>query len=145
MNLKKSFFILALVIPFLFSGCARKGCTDTNSTNYDASAKTDDGTCEYEGSVVMWYAKDVSEGLTSIGSTSLTFYVDGEIVGSTATSVYWTSAPDCGQNGSITITKNLGIATNKSYSYSVVDEYGDEWWSGTLNFTGNTCFALQLD
>lgn len=33
---------------FAFSGCQKEGCTDESATNYDADAKSDDGTCVYD-------------------------------------------------------------------------------------------------
>jgi hypothetical protein len=58
--------------------------------------------------------------------------------------VYWTAAPNCGDNASITVTKDLGGVKTQSYSYSVKDQTGFEYWSGTLNFNANTCFATEL-
>ena len=31
-----------------FSGCQKDGCTDVTALNYDADAKSDDGSCVYE-------------------------------------------------------------------------------------------------
>jgi len=76
--------------------------------------------------------------------TALTYYVDGTVVGSSAASVVWTGAPDCGQDGSVTVTKNLGNVKSKAYTYSVKDQDGNELWSGTVNFKANTCVAVQL-
>jgi hypothetical protein len=127
-----------------FSSCKKEGCTDPDSKTYDAKAKKDNFTCLYEGSVILWYGQSASTGLQDDGATTLTYYVDGEIVGSSATSVYWTSSPDCGQNASITVTKDLGSVKNKSYTYSVKDQTGYEYWKGVLNFTANTCLANEL-
>jgi len=139
--------LLSLIIGsgiFLITSCAKEGCTDIDATNYYADAKKDDGSCQYEGNVVIWYGETASIGLVADGAVTLTFYVDGQIVGSTAANVYWTGSPDCGQNGSITVTKDLGNAKNLSYTYSVVDQTGWEYWSGVLNFTANTCTSQEL-
>jgi len=132
-------------ITILTSSCAKeKGCTDPNSINYNADAKEDDGSCEYEGSIVFWYNKATSDSLLNDGATSLTYYVDGKVVGSSATSVYWTGKPNCGQNGSVTVTKNLGKVKSKSFTYSVKDDTGYEHWKGTVEFKANTCEDIQL-
>jgi len=140
------FFTLGLLIvgsTFLTS-CKKEGCTDLNSKNYNADAKKDDGTCQYEGRALLWYNQSASTGLQNDGAITLTYYVDGQIVGSSATSVYWTASPECGQNASITVTKDLGGVKNKSYTYSVKDQTGFEYWTGVLNFTASSCEAVQL-
>jgi hypothetical protein len=137
-------FGLMILGTTTMTSCKKEGCTDSDSTNYNSEAKKDDGTCQYEGETVFWYGEAASNGLVIDGATTLTFYVDGEIVGSTATSVYWTAAPDCGDNASITITKDLGAVKTQSYSYSVKDQTGYEYWSGNLNFNANTCTATEL-
>ena len=47
-NLK--FLALALVFASvsLLTSCKKKGCTDPDSINYNADAKKDDGSCQYE-------------------------------------------------------------------------------------------------
>ena len=81
---------------------------------------------------------------STIYSNSLSFYVDGQVQGSTAASQYWTAAPDCGQNGSVTITKDLGNSTALASTYEVIDDYGDLWWTGVINFEANTCTSIEL-
>lgn len=133
---------LALVVGL--AGCKVDGCTDLDAVNYDPAADNFDGSCEYEGEIVMWYGQNVSTELLDWESASLSFYVDGQVVGSTSTSVYWTGAPDCGDNASITITKDLGKSTALASTYEVVDDWGDVWWSGVINFEANTCLQLEL-
>ena len=70
--------------------------------------------------------------------------MDSKVVGSSATNVFWTGAPECDQSGSVTVTKELGNVKTQSYSYSVIDQTGWEYWSGTVNFNASTCFTTQL-
>src|SRR5690606_8054066 len=107
-------------------------------------ADEDDGTCKYEGNVVFWYGENTSKFLQKDDAITLTYYVDGQVVGSTATTVFWTESPDCSQNGSITVTKDLGSEKNKSYTFSIKDQTGWEYWSGTVNFAANTCETREL-
>jgi hypothetical protein len=93
---------------------------------------------------VFWYNASTSTNLVDYLSESLTFYVDGSVVGSTATSVYWGSAPTCGQNASITVSKDLGTNKSKSFNYYVKDDFDEIIWQGTVNFEANTCTAYQL-
>jgi len=136
--------VLIILGTTTMTSCKKEGCTDPDSTTYNPDATKDDWTCQYEGETVFWYGQTASDGLIADGATNLTFYVDGQVVGSTATSVYWTAAPNCGDNASITVTKDLGGVKTQSYSYSVKDQTGFEYWSGTLNFNANTCFATEL-
>lgn len=127
--------------------CIYEGCTDPDSENYNPDASIEDGSCYYKGSAVFWYDKTTTTGLFSIGTASLTYYVDGVIVGSSASSVYWNSTvgPDCGQNGSVTVTKDLGKNKYQLSTYSVIDEYDREIWGGTINFEANTCYHFKLN
>jgi hypothetical protein len=148
MILKTNFIAKPALVLFLAVGlfsCKKEpGCTDPNAVNYEASAEENDGSCTFEGEIVLWYGEDASEFLVNDGATTLTFYVNDEIVGSTAANIFWTSAPNCGSNASITVTKSLGTATNQSYEYSVVDQTGWEYWSGVINFSANTCLNTEL-
>lgn len=39
--------IISLLFALSFAGCVKQGCTDPSATNYDESAKKDDGSCIY--------------------------------------------------------------------------------------------------
>lgn len=132
------------VLLMSFTSCKKEGCTDSDADNYSAEAKKEDNSCTYSSNRVMWYGEDAANFLVNDGATSLTFYVDGEIVGSSAADVFFTSAPDCGTNGSITVTADLGNVKSLSYSYEVIDQTGWTYWSGILNFTAGNCAALEL-
>jgi hypothetical protein len=135
-----------LLISFITGNCDRKvkGCTDPDSVNYDKLAEKNDGSCRYEGYAVVWYGSQASKGLTDDGASALTFYINGEVVGSSAASVYWASEPNCGDNGTISITQDLGKNKTKTYSLSVKDQSGFEYWKTDLTFEGNSCLALEL-
>ena len=147
-NVVKLIICIALVSGIaVLDSCKKstiKGCKDPDSKNYNSKAEEDDGSCTYEGSMVFWYDEATSDSLVADGANALTYYVDGVVVGSSATSVYWTGSPNCGQSGSVTINKDLGSDKNRTATYSVKDETGFEYWSGTVIFTANTCAANQL-
>ena len=145
-----SFFVLITLIGGLSvtNSCKKdnkiKGCMDKDSKNYDAAAQEDDGSCLYEGYVVFWYDQTASAGLIADGATALTFYLNGQVIGSSATSVFWTSAPVCGDNGSISVTEDLGKVKTHAYPLSVKDQTGFEYWNGIVNVDANTCLQSKL-
>lgn len=145
--LKLSVIILLIGTAMLInSSCVEKvkGCMDKNSLNYNASAEVDDGSCTYQGSVVFYYGQSVAQTLINDGITALTFYVNGQVVGSSAANIYWASAPACGSNGSITCTIQLGTNKTQSYNYAVKDQAGNTNWSGVVNVNGNGCTTILL-
>jgi hypothetical protein len=121
-----------------------KGCMDKDSQNYDPTAQEDDGSCLFDGQIVFWYDQTASAGLLADGATALTFYLNTQVVGSTATSLYWATAPSCGLNGSVTVTEDLGKVKTHAYSLSVKDQTGFEYWTATVNVDANTCSQFQL-
>ncbi len=126
------------------SSCRKEGCTDKTAKNYNQDAKKDDGTCTYEGSVVFWIDQSTSANLLIAGETSLTFYFDGVVVGSQAATTFWTGAPECGQNGSITVTKSLGGVKSKSFPFKVLDQDGITIWESNITLNANTCLKEHL-
>ena len=54
------------------------------------------------------------------------------------------AAPDCGQNASITVTKDMGGSKIYPATYEVVDDAGYTIWSGIVNFEANICTAYEL-
>jgi len=97
----------------------------------------------FEGKVVFWYGEEVAIEKGQF-ATAYSFYVDGQLVGSQAVSMFWYGAPDCDQAASITVTKDLGPVTSYAAEYEVIDDAGFVVWSGIVNFQANTCEALEL-
>ncbi len=135
---------ISLLTMCLATSCKKEGCTDKSATNFDAEAKKDNNTCSYEGSVVFWYGKETSAQMTFNASSSLRYYFDNELTGSSSADVYFTGAPNCGQDGSITITRSLGSVKGKSYEYRVEDQLGRIIWEGIVNLEAAECLQKEL-
>ena len=59
--------------------------------------------------------------------------------------MFFASAPDCGANGAVTITKDLGTSVSKTYAGLVTDNSGNEVWSGTVTLSAATpCFKVEI-
>ena len=146
--MKTSFYhlLFLLSLSVFISSCAKKGCTDPLSTNYDSSAKSSDGSCSYQGKVIFWFDQTKADDFIANGTTSLTYKMDGVVVGTSGTNVIFASAPDCGANGAVTVTKNLGGSLSKSYALTVTDQDGNTVYTATITLAASTtsCFQVQL-
>ena len=145
-NRNQKVFLISMVLSVLgFGSCQKQGCTDIDAVNYNVDAKKDDGTCTYEGSAIFWYGEATSDALIIADAVSLTYYVDGQIVGSSAANVYWNgTAPECGTTGLVTVTKDLGHVKTQAYNYQIKDQDNWTFWEGTLNFNANECKTIEL-
>lgn len=135
------------VTLFTFSSCGKKGCTDSNASNYCDQCKKDDGSCTYKATIQFWHNQTTASNLINDTppSTSLKYYVDGALIGSAAASVYYTGDPNCTQNGVVRVTKDLGKDKTKSATYKVVDDLGATIWEGNVTFDATkSCTSIQL-
>ena len=144
---KASFLLLSFLISVataLTTSCIKEGCPDREAMNYDVDAKRDDGSCIYQGDVVIWCDELAAAGLVHDGATIMTYYVDGKRIGSAEANIYWTGAPECGQPGSMGVTEEWENSRTHTYSYSVVDQTGWEYWGGSRMLMANTCTKIHL-
>ena len=144
--MKNKFLLTVLLLTsiFSFNSCKKEGCTDPEADNFCTECKKADHSCKFSGSVVFWFNQTAANGLINDGATALYYYVNGSLVGSTAANLYWGSAPNCGDTGPISITKDLGTSKSLTESYVVKDQTGWTYWSGTLNYAAGKCYATEL-
>ncbi len=137
--------LLVLTLILSIQSCSKKvGCSDPNAENYSADANKDCNCCEYKGNLVFWQGKTSADEFATAGVKTLFYYVDEQLVGSSSATLYWTGKPDCGQNGSISVTKDLKGSKSRAFTYKVNDEDGFTWYQGVINFDANTCLGFEL-
>jgi len=137
-------FASLILVSLSISSCQKEGCTDPNATNYDPEAKSNDGTCRYEGQLVFWYGQLTAQELALDFVSTLTYYVDDVFVGTQAAGVFWPAAPECGQDTTISVNQLLGSNTSRNYTYEVDDQTGSLVWSGSVTVNANQCMKLEL-
>jgi hypothetical protein len=156
-------FITICTITISISSCKKakvKGCMDSDSINYNASAEEDDGSCSYKAAVNFWYNQATSTSMTSSSGgygypiSTMTYYVNGKVIGSSAATVYNTSEPACG-GGAAHASFTLGSAKTATYSYYIIvdsptgSSQGQDTtytlYSGSVPLNAhNSCLSIQL-
>ena len=136
--------VLFLATIFTFNSCKKEGCTDPEADNFCTECKKADHSCKFSGSIVFWFNQTAATGLVNDGATVLYYYVNGNLVGSTASNLYWGSAPNCGDSGPITVKKDLGTSKSLTESYVVKDQTGFIYWNGTVNYVAGKCYSIEL-
>jgi hypothetical protein len=142
-QIMKKLSLILLVAIAGFTSCKKEGCIDVDATNYNVDAKTDDGTCTFEGTTVFWVTESATDVISAAGGESLYYYVDNKLIGSTGL-VYFNAAPACGASGAVTHTVDLGKSKSLSYTYEVIDNNGIIWWEGVINYQANICQTFEL-
>lgn len=136
-------FSVLIGLPALTS-CKKEGCTDEKAENFVFKAKKDDGSCQYQASVILWYGMQSSIDMTDNGIDSLHVYIDSVELATISPTRYWPIQPACGENKTLTFQRDLGSSPVEPAFYHVNDQNGNTLWSGPISFIGGECTAQEL-
>jgi hypothetical protein len=143
MKLFTKISMLSIVALSLYS-CAKPGCTDSDAINYSESAKKDDGSCLYKEKLIFWQDQTTSQAVQNAGITGLYIYVDGQLIGSTLATNYWTGTPSCSQSGNVNTEIDMGNQIVKTISYEIKDNNGNSLVSDTYTMISGDCNIIQM-
>ena len=109
MKIKQILLLPILILLGVFYSCKKeKGCTDSKAINHTLEAEEDDGSGEYEASVIFWFDEETSNKIVadSIESLTIRFHNSESSVIIPATTFY-TTTPVCSKDNIGTIKHSL--------------------------------------
>jgi hypothetical protein len=139
--MKKTILILSSVLIFL--SCKKEGCTDVFADNYDEKAKKNNGSCQFSGNLTVWYGEDVATEIFNAGYSNVYFYLNGQLQGSTSSSVFVIN-PSCNQ-GFISKDINFGSKDSDTFQLQVKGDDVDVLWDVSVQVSAkDNCRLLEL-
>lgn len=94
--------------------------------------------------IVFWFNEANSRLLLDDGAETLTFYVNGHAVATSAVDdIFWTSAPACDDSLSIFAQVDL-FPRNRTIIYSIKDQTGFEYLNGSSMLSTNFCNTIEI-
>lgn len=147
--------LFVLLLSLSFTSCEHPGtCQDTRAVNYkgdDGSPSARTGLCYYENvPYAIWQSYNSALAYREANGNQdlmLEYYVDGELVGTQASSIYWGDNALCDHENSITGHIDIDNEGNSYKDVMVVvkDTTGKIWIeeTKTLQYTGN-CGTLEV-
>ncbi len=123
-------FLLVTIVFAVVAGCTRvHGCTDAAALNYNANAKVNNGSCQYNGHATFYFNQTGAAATVKIGSQT-----------ETVSTSYPLNAPVCGTNA-------VGCAnfTLPEGSYAYTASSATASWGGNVVVGPNICTEVLLN
>jgi hypothetical protein len=125
MNFTAAFAGIALLGAMSMTSCKKKGCMDTDATNFNEKAKKDDGTCTYKPTIVLNGSATVTvavggtftdEGATATNrdGSSVTVVTTGGPVVTTSTGTFTLTYTATNDHGSVSVTRTVNVVLDQS-------------------------------
>ena len=89
--------------------------------------------------VIIWQDEVLASTWNLLSVTSLTTYVDGNLVASQAANVFFKSAPSCSSNGGMKFDINLKKNTTGKINVIIKGDDGEEYSNFFLDITSKDC------
>lgn len=137
--------MITVVAAFGFASCSKPGCTDDKASNFNADANEDDGKCTYRGDITFWCLPAVSNDLLLNGHTMLRFELEGKLVDSIATELFFAPGGECNTPGVKTIPQEEMPYEYRYYKYRVKGAGFVTLWEDFIKLDANNCLAIKLE
>ncbi len=98
---------------------------------------------KFIGRQSFWYGEDVAQALVDDDVEKLTLYVDGAVVGTIGSDIYYTAKPEC-KEGLFVYEDKMYRKEVATHNYKIVDEYGDTQWEGSFTTKESLCSDIEL-
>jgi hypothetical protein len=94
--------------------------------------------------VIVWQGQVNAASWNAFSVTSLTTYVNGELMASQAAGVYFNSTPTCASNGGMKFDINLKKNTTGRINVIIKGDDGVEYYNEQLDIKSTECNQLEL-
>jgi len=112
--------------------------------NFEKEAKKNDESCTYEGSVGIWFDSVKAQEYTADSIITLTYFVDGNNVGTISSGQYSNVSPNCDSPEVLTVEFNMGKVSSAVHSLIVKRETGLVIDSYNFTTEGGKCSLYLL-
>jgi len=142
--MKINVILSVLLLSICLFSCKKLGCTDQNAMNFEKEAKKNDESCTYEGSVGIWFDSVKAQEYTADSIITLTYFVDGNNVGTISSGQYSNVSPNCDSPEVLTVEFNMGKVSSAVHSLIVKRETGLVIDSYNFTTEGGKCSLYLL-